>query len=231
MLHNRKLVVTVFIIAIALIAVLSILPTVLSAMNGPGVKTQGLNPQGAKAASTSMNGHWQVTARAGENTTSAGYTFHEILPGDKRVTSGSTTKVEGSLNVEEDALTSGLITVDMTAVASDNERRDINVRTKILETEVYPTADFEVTAPVNLSGMPDDGTVGEVIVPGKLTLHGHTRDVEATMKVLRSGDYVAVSSDIPLRRADYEVETPDFVAASIAEEGQINIRLALEKTA
>lgn len=228
--RNRKIIITIFVIAIALIAVLSILPTVLSAMNGPGVKTEGLNAQGAKAASTSMNGHWKVTGRAGENTTSAGYTFHEILPGDKRVTSGSTTKVEGSLNVDQDTLTGGLITVDMTAVASDNERRDINVRTKMLETDTYPTADFEVTAPVDLSGVPEDGTVGEVTVPGKLTLHGHTKDISPTMRVLRSGDSVVVSTDIPLNRADYEVETPDFVAASIDEEGEINIRLALEKT-
>lgn len=133
--------------------------------------------------------------------------------------------------MDNDTLTGGLITVDMTEVASDNERRDINVRTKILETDKYPTADFEVTAPVDLSGVPDDGTMGEVTVPGKLTLHGHTKDVSPTMKVLRSDDSVVVSTDIPLNRADYQVETPDFVAASIDEEGHINIRLALEKAA
>lgn len=231
MLRNRKLVITIFVIAIALIAVLSILPTVLSAMNGPGVKTEGLTTQGAKAASTGVDGHWKVTGRAGENTTSAGYTFHEILPGDKRITSGSTTKVSGSLSVDNGTLTSGLITVDMTEVASDNERRDINVRTKILETDTYPTADFEVTSPVSLSEVPDDGTVGEVTVPGRLTLHGHTKEIKPTMQVLRSGDAVVVSTDIPVNRADYGVETPDFVAASIDEEGQINIRLALEKAA
>ncbi|KQB85725.1 YceI family protein [Corynebacterium lowii] len=229
MLRNRKLIITVFIIAIALIAVLSILPTVLNALNGPGVKTEELNTQGATAASTSVNGHWEVTDRAGENITSAGYTFHEILPGDKRITSGSTTHVEGSLSVDNDTLVQGLITVDMSEVASDNERRDINVRTKILETDTYPTADFEVTEPVDLSTIPDDGTVGEVAVPGKLTLHGHTEDVTATLKVLRSGDSVVVSGDIPISRADYAVETPDFVAASIDEEGEINILLALEK--
>ncbi|WP_018118929.1 YceI family protein [Corynebacterium mastitidis] len=229
--RNRKIVIAAFVTAIILIAVLSILPTVLGAMNGPGVKTEGIDAKGATHATTDMNGHWEVTGRATGNTTSAGYTFHEILPGDKRVTSGSTTHVEGSLSIEDNSLVGGLITVDMTTVASDNERRDINVRTKILETETHPTADFEISGPVDLTGLPDDGTMGEVRVPGRLTLHGHTRDVEPVMKVLRSGDSVVVSTDIEIDRADYAVETPDFVAASIDEHGQINVRLALEKNA
>ena len=100
---------------------------------------------------------------------------------------------------------------------------------KLFNTDEFPTATFEVTESVDLSSIPDDGTVGQVVVPGELTVHGQTNDVTPTFDVLRDGDQVIIASDIEINRLDYGVETPEFVAAKIAEMGEINVRLALEK--
>ena len=223
MLKNRKFVITAFVVAIVLIAVAGVAPAVISAFTGPGVKTEGLTDEYAKPAEVSLDGDWEVVRNRGDNATSVGFTFPELLPGDRRVTSGSTQQITGGVRVEDRKLVDGTVTVDMNTIESDNERRDIN------ETDKFPTSEFRVTEPVDLSGVPDDGTAGEVELTGELTIHGVTRGVTAPFKVLRDRDRVVVSSTIPVNRLDYEVETPDFVAATIDEQGEINIRLTLRQ--
>ena len=38
-----------------------------------------------------------------------------------------------------------------------------------------------------------------------------------------------VAGDIPINRLDYGVETPELVAAKIAEEGEVNVRINMTK--
>ena len=80
-----------------------------------------------------------------------------------------------------------------------------------------------------MSQLPDDGTTGTVTLTGDLTIHGETNSVTQEFTALRTGDNVIVHADVPINRLDYGVETPEFVAAKIAEEGEVNIRLKLEK--
>ena len=103
------------------------------------------------------------------------------------------------------------------------------MRRKILHTEKYPEAYFVLTQPADVSALPEDGTTGTVELTGDLTIRGVTNEVTQDFTVLRTGDHVIVHTDIPFNRLDYGVETPDFVAAKIAEEGEINIRLNLVK--
>ena len=64
---------------------------------------------------------------------------------------------------------------------------------------------------------------------GDLTIMGATNSVTQTFEVARSGDNLIIAGDIPINRLDYGVDTPEFVAAKIAEEGEINIRINLAK--
>lgn len=225
----RTPIVVGMVIVIVLLTLVGIAVPLYTLIMGSGVKTEGLNADGAEPASTDMNGTWHVVPGAIPNHSSAGFTFDEILPGEEKTTSGSTVDVTGGIEIANNALDSGLITVDMTNISTDQEKRDINVRMKLFHTDEYPTATFEVTDSVDLSGIPDDGTIGQVVVPGELTVHGQTNDVAPTFEVLRDGDQVILSSDIEINRLDYNVETPEFVAAKIAETGEINVRLTLEK--
>ncbi|MCZ9308675.1 YceI family protein [Corynebacterium sp. c6VSa_13] len=227
--RHRTLIVSIFVTAIILLAAVAVVPMIISAMSGPGVPTDGIDAQHAKPAATDVDGTWVVSHKPGANATSVGYTFDEVLPGDRRTTSGSTTSVDGHVTIEHAAITGAKIEVDLTDLSSDNERRDINAATKILETDVYPTATFEVVKPVDIRGLPSDGTIGEVSVPGRLTIHGHTHDVTATLEVLRDGEHVVIGGDVPLKRSDYGVKTPEFVAASIADDGALNLRVRFDK--
>jgi len=196
---------------------------------GHGVKTEGIDTSKLHAASTDIDGTWEVTKKPGSNESSAGFTFFEILPAERRVTSGSTRNVAGSVVIEGGTLQSGDITVDVSTLTTDSDVRDNNVRTKILSTDEYPDATFTLTRPADVSGLPDDGTVAPVELTGDLTIRGQTRQVTQPFDVARSGKNVIVAGTIPIKRSDYGVETPEFVAAKIADEGEVNIRVKLEK--
>lgn len=226
----NKMVIAVFIVLIVILALVAVVPMIASMVMGLGVRTEGLSAEDAEPATTDLNGEWQVARIRDENTTSVGFTFFEILPGERKHTSGSTQNVEGFAEIEGGSLTAGEVVVDMASVSTDNERRDINVRNKILSTDEYPTATFTITEPADVSAVPDDGTVGTVTLTGDLEVRGVSKPVTHEFDVLRDGEHVIVAGDIPINRHEYGVESPDFVAASIDDEGELNIRLSLEKT-
>ena len=224
-----KIVIAIFVVLIVVLALVAVVPVLIAMAMGPGVRTEGLSAENAQPASTDINGQWRVTQTRDENTTSVGFTFFEILPSDRRETSGSTQDVEGYVTIEAGTLQAGEITVDMNEVSTDNERRDINVRTKILNTNEFPTATFRVTEPVDVSEIPGDGTPAKLTLDGELEIRGETRPLSHEFDVLRDGGLLVVSGDVLINRNEYGVESPDFVAAKIDDVGELNIRIALEK--
>ncbi|WKD59316.1 YceI family protein [Corynebacterium caspium] len=226
---KQKTIVTAGISAIVILVLLSLIPLFISLNSGPGLKAEPLNAENAKPATTDLDGTWVVSRGHRPNTSAVGFTFFEILPGDKRLTSGATEHVTGHIQVSGDILQEGTVTVDMDKIATDNERRDINVRNKVFDTDTYPTAYFELTSPVALTNIPDNGYPAEVEIAGDLTIKGTTVPVKAMFQVLRDAEWLIFSGDIPISRTAFKVETPDFIAASIADEGDVNIRLSLRK--
>ncbi|MDN6387424.1 MAG: YceI family protein, partial [Corynebacterium sp.] len=172
-----------------------------------------------------LDGHWAVVPGGGAKSSEAGYTFAEVLPGQEKSTSGRTSSVDGSLVVDDGVLQEGRVTVDVASIASDIEKRDIHVRDNILHTDDYPEATFSITSPVDLSSLPEDGSVDTVTVRGDLTMHGETNEVSADLKVLRSGENVIVEGQVPVNREDFGIVSPEFVASQIAEEGTVDLLL------
>lgn len=226
----RTPLIVIGLIFIVALAGLAFVPLISAMLNGHGgVKTEGIDESNLRSATTDIDGTWTASGKPGPNQTSAGFTFFEILPAEKKVTSGSTRQVSGHVEVSGGTLTSGEVTVDMATLTTDSDVRDNNVRSKILTTDEYPQSTFVLTGPVDVSAVPDDGSVATVALSGDLTIRGVTKFVTQDFSVARSGDSVIVAGDIPVKRSDFDVETPELVAAKIADEGEVNIRLNLEK--
>ncbi|AIT61066.1 YceI family protein [Corynebacterium doosanense] len=226
---NPKIVITVGVVLIVLLAAVALVPVLWAAIAGPGVKTGPLDASDAEPATTDINGTWQVTPGTPPNTSSVGFTFDEILPNEERSTSGSTQGVSGSVVVEEGQITAGEIIVDMTNVVTDRDVRDESVRNKLFETSRFPTAAFHITDPVDVSHVPDDGTAVPVELTGDLTIKGHTHEITHTFDALRDGDSIVISGSPVIDRNDYGVESPEMIAAKIADEGTIDLRLSFRK--
>lgn len=227
--RKRKSIIIIVGAVVVLLALFALATAIYPLLNSPGVKTEQLDASDAQPATTEIDGEWRVVYGDKPNFSSVGFTFEEILPGEQQVTSGSTNALEGNATIKNETLEAGRVVVDMEQVATDQEKRDINVRSKIFNTNEYPEAVFEVTEPVSLHDVDADANVSEIQVPGELTIKGVTKDVNPTFKVVRSGDQLILSTIININRTDYGVETPDFVAARIAENGEVNVLLTLEK--
>lgn len=229
----RKGIITLGVIGIIVFALMAVGPIAYNLLSNRGLQTADIS-EGGPAATVGTDGSWQVTKGAGANRTQAGYTFNEILPGQRKTTSGRADNaqddnVTGQMRVADGKLEEAVVTVKVAAISSDVEKRDINVRRRILETDAFPEASFTLTKPVDISHVPDDGKPAEVQVTGDLKLHGVSKQVPVALKVLRTGENIVVSGNVPVHRSDFGLESPEFVAAKIAEEGTIDLLLVFEQ--
>lgn len=226
---NPKIVITIFVVLIVGLALFAVVPVIWALFTGPGVKTEPLDASNASTAETEVDGTWGVDQGRPPNTSSVGFTFEELLPSDRRVTSGSTDEVTGEVVIQSGELTEGEVSVDMREISSDRDVRDENVRNKLFETNEFPHSTFTITEPVDVSEVPGDGTPGDVAVTGNLTIKGNTKEITETFTVLRDGERLIISGSPVIDRNDFGVESPEFIAAEIADEGEINIRLSFSK--
>lgn len=221
----RKGIVTLVAVAVVALAIALVGPPVYKLITSEGLQTASIAEGNGEPATVGLDGHWDVIPGSGTNSSEAGYTFDEILPGQEKSTSGRTSGVEGSLVVDDGVLEQGQVTVDVASIESDIERRDIHVRDNILHTDDYPEATFSISEPVDLSSVPEDGSVDTVTVNGELTMHGQTNSVSAELRVLRTGENVIVEGQVPVDREEFGIISPEFVASQIAEQGTVDLLL------
>jgi polyisoprenoid-binding protein YceI len=160
-----------------------------------------------------------------------GYRVKEILFGQSSEAVGRTEEITGSFTIDGDSLTEGSFEVDMASVTSDQSRRDGQFRGRIMEVDTYPTATFELTRPLNLSGIEDEQTQGESTATGNLTVHGVTREVTFDIKGVRSGPQIQITGSIPIVFADYNIDNPSGGPAQTEDEGLLEFALNFEKEA
>lgn len=100
--------------------------------------------------------------------------LHHDLPNDAI---GRTTAITGGITIAKDGsidTAASKITIDVTSLTSDKERRDGYVRQRILETAQYPTVVFTPTAFHGVK-LPPTSAAQSFDVAGLLTVHGVTR--------------------------------------------------------
>jgi polyisoprenoid-binding protein YceI len=182
------------------------------------------------AAAGDLAGTWTIAQ--GE----AGYRVRETFLQRQADTDavGRTSGVTGTFTVEGDAgalaLTAGSIAVDMTALQSDEGRRDNQLRGRGVQTDTFPTSTFELAGPVALPAGFGSADVA-VTLPGKLTLHGVTKDVEiAAQARLEADGTVVVAGSLPILFSDYDIEAPSIAGLiSVQDNGTMEFRVVLAK--
>ena len=164
----------------------------------------------------------------GRFTTPAGATFLNDIAIDR---SGDA-YVTDSLRPIIWRITAATITADLTALESDDQRRDGQLARQGIQTSQFPTATFKLTAPIDLGSVPADGKEMQVTATGQLTLHGETKDVQIPLKARLSGSTIAISGSLPIVFADYGIQKPNsFMVLSIADEGTMELQLFFTKAA
>lgn len=187
-----------------------------------------VSTSGAEAATTDdIDGTWTIVPGDDSNTTAAGYTVDEVLNGADVTVVGTTTDVSGEVTIDDDTLTTGEVVVQTDTITTDSDRRDGQFRDNIFETATYPTATFTFDSPVDLGGLPDDGTTTTVTADGTLTLKDQSRPVSVEMEVLQSGDTLIASGSIPTTWADYGIEPPSLGFVTVEDSGTVDFLITL----
>jgi polyisoprenoid-binding protein YceI len=135
---------------------------------------------------------------------------------------GRTGEVTGTAEVEGDRITSAGLEADMTALVSDESRRDDALRTRGIETDRFPAAEFELTEPVDL-------TRRNQRVRGELTLHGETQPVTVEVSAQRlGGDTIELAGEAAIAFADFQIEPPSVAGVvTVEDEGTLEFKLRL----
>ncbi len=200
----------------------------------PPVPTASTGATAKPLASGGIDGTWNVDTSIGTFTgvddTSGnfvGYRIQEELANiGGNVAVGRTPKVSGSLTIAGTKVTAVEITAELTALKSDDNNRDGQLRNNGIQTSQFPTATFKLTSPIDLGSVPTDGKEFSATASGQLTLHGVTKDVQIALKAKLSGSTVVVTGSLPIALADYSIEKPNsFRVLSIDDNGTMELQL------
>lgn len=174
----------------------------------------------AEAPEPVLDGVWSV-----QSDSVVGYRVKEILFGQSTEGVGRTNAVTGSLTIAAEQVTEARFEVDMTTLVSDSDRRDRQVRGRILDTASYPTATFELGAPISLT--PEALAGGDVVVDakGSLTLRGVTKDVTVALVARVTDGVIEVNGSLEIVFADWSIPDPSISAIAVEDRGLLEFLL------
>jgi polyisoprenoid-binding protein YceI len=190
---------------------------------------------GAATPLTGLAGIWTVTTGS-----QARYRVKELFVGEtaKHDAVAQTSNVTGTMTVAGDEtgyhVTAITVTGDVTSlhsidtVAGRNVSQRDGIVSRQLEVQRFPAATFTATSasvPGTVTTTPVD-----VTVPGKLTIHGVTKDVTAAAKAQVVGDKIEIAGSVPINMTDYGVSPPQVPFTTVDPSATVEFDLFLTKT-
>lgn len=97
-----------------------------------------------------------------------------------------------------------------------------------VESSKFPKAEFKGNIVNNDAvNYAKDGSY-PVTVKGKLTMHGETKDVETTGKLVIQAGKISAAADFSVLLSDYNVTIPGIVADKVSKTAKIGVSCSLE---
>lgn len=197
--------------------------------------TQSADPQGTTvpaaavqtaSAALSSSGTGAVRLVLDASASQASYHAHEQLVGNRLPTEavGTSPGVTGTLALGADgsvAADQSTITVDLTKLKSDENRRDNFIKTDTLQTTKFPTATFVARS---IQGLPAPlPTTGESTFQllGDLTVHGVTRPVTWDVTAQFADTSVTGSATTSVNISDFGMTPPKAGPVLSIEDGLV----------
>ncbi len=186
----------------------------------------------AAGSGRSVDGTWAVDTSVGEfsfeNSTGTfvGFRIQEELSSIGSTTAvGRTPTVTGSINIDGTTLTDVTVEADMTAITTNDNRRDDRVQ-DALETSRFPTATFTLTEPIELGEAANTGAATSVDATGDLTIHGVTTKVTLPLEAQVVDDTIVVVGSLDIDLSTYGVEAPSApIVVSVSDQATIELQL------
>ena len=203
------------------------------ALSSPSASST-VSPTGSTTA-TGGTGTWQI-----ESGSLVGYRVKEQFAGQASTHEAvaRTGDVTGQVTITSSGgtyqMTSAKVTVQLSNLASVDQVAGYNVtnRDRIVQRSLnvssFPTAVFE-TQNVTLPAGAETGQAVTVSVPGKLTIHGVTKDVTATLQLRVSGSTAQIAGSIATNMTDYGISPPSVGFTTVQPAVTVEFQLDLSK--
>jgi polyisoprenoid-binding protein YceI len=175
---------------------------------------------GSDGAASGIEGTWTVA-----DGSIVGYRIDETLFGQDSEAVGRSEGVTGEVTIDGSAVTEATFEVDMATFESGESRRDSQFENRIMEVGEFPTATFELTDPIELGSVPEEGEEVTATATGELTLHGVTREVTIDLTARLDGATFAVDGTTTVTFSDYGIDDPSGGPASVGDDGELEVLL------
>jgi polyisoprenoid-binding protein YceI len=186
-------------------------------------------------SATDLTGRWNI-----DSGSLVGYRVQELFAGEssKHLAVARTSDVTGSLTISGDSngyTVSGIaLTANLTSLHSVDQvvGRNVSQRdgvvTRQLAVQQFPNATFTATS-TSVPGSLSSAQV-DVSAPGKLTIHGVSKDVTAAAKAQVVGDKVEIAGTLTVNMTDYGVSPPQAPFVTVDPTATIEFDIFLTKT-
>jgi polyisoprenoid-binding protein YceI len=199
--------------------------------------TPGITVEGDDEFGTDVSGIWTVDTDTGTfsfeeaTATFAGFRVEEELAQIGAATAvGRSPEVSGAVTIDETTITEAEIEVDLTAIVSDESRRERAIR-EALNTGQHPTATFVLTEPLDFGQVPSEGATVSATAVGDITINGVTKTIEIPLQAQLAGESILIVGSANVVFADFDVDTPTApMVLSVADQGTIELQLWLVRS-
>jgi polyisoprenoid-binding protein YceI len=186
---------------------------------------------GTAGSAAGLVGTWSVA-----DGSVVGYRVREQLGGVSSLTDavGRTSAVTGTATLEASGETVRVIAAafeaDLTALTSDNGRRDNRIRTVGLESDRFPTAAFVLVEAIEVPSGAISGETVAVTLGGDLTIHGVTKRVSIPAEARLNGDRIEVLGALAFPFSDFGMTPPDIAGfVEVGDDATLEVLLSLSK--
>ena len=144
---------------------------------------------------------------------------------------GTGGRAHGTLSLKDSKVT-GDFAVNLKDLTTDMELRDEHMKEKYLEVGKpgFDKAILKIDQKVDNAELPDRGAWEPLNLKGLLTLHGVTKEVPLTCKVMVADAMAVGTVAFKLRVQDFMIDVPSFAGVTMADEVsvivQVNHRVA-----
>lgn len=157
----------------------------------------------ANNSEVDIAGLWTVSSGS-----KVGYRVKEQIVLQKLETVGRTESVTGSLSILKLEVKNASFEVDMKTLQSDRGQRDAQFNGRIMDTDTYPKAFFELKSSIFLLQTPEPGKTILKSVVGNLTLRGITKEVVFFVSGSFDNAIITITGQIPIHFSEWGIPNP-----------------------
>jgi len=158
----------------------------------------------------------------------ARFLLNEVLLGKDKQVVGDTSQVTGDISFDlanPQATTVSVITINAADITTDDNRRNNQIRGRILQTEDFPDITF---APSSITGLPESVVVGDsfdVQMTGMLTIAGSSleKTFDVSVKVLSEAELSGQGSTV-ITHKEFNLNIPRVpIVASVEDDVRLEL--------